>query len=1220
MNDYTNPADRSGHRDDAAANDALKKALDELMEGRGLPGEDAHGDSPGARKTGPEAGCPEVSAWIALLGAEVSTADAKGKARVEALMAHAAQCNRCAESLRMLTAEATPEESAELSRLASASPGWQHDLAIELARTPYRSAGSRKTRFYLWTGAGLAASLVLAVAGGLWWQRANTPERLLAEAYSHDRIFELRMPDAGYANITPQTHVRGGAASHESARLLDARARIERELENAPEDPHWLQLEARSDILEEKFDPAIDILDRLLAAGQPTSSLLVDDAAAYFQRGATTGSENDRTTALEYLRHADELAPGDPVVLFNEAVAMEDRGQVMNAVETWNRYLRFERDPRWLADGRRRLQALEQKLNQMKTHQSRMEQNLAKPQAMLALAGDPAALGAIDEELSGTLLPKLLIPAFPLPVDCSRGSPCAPVCADACLAARTLLHALAASLERNHQDPWLTQLLLPDSLPAKSSQTNLDYTRAINALARGIDADVTGDYLGAQRETLKAGETFHLLGNAAGEDRAQVERSYALMRASNIAGCYGAAHSLLGRDPQFASIQIYDLTQDTICDPHPGSVQENNPAYLHAEAMAEERKYTLLELRARIMLGAAAVDAGDTETAWRIGMATASRFFAGDYPPIRLYATLSGLYEVERGTPRVREALLVQREVLGVVGLTPSRALIPTERLNLAAAAIRAGAVGEAQEQEKQAQAELAANGGEESIQGFLAENEIAMSMLFLERHDQAAAAKMLDGADWHMAGEDNSYHRRDYAQARGQLELAEGHPELAENKLREAILEEERLAGAGGADGIVLAQQDRGLYAVLAGVWLGQGRSGEDVLALWERYRLRILGEAVPVCPAQGLDCLKPRLTEALGRMGENQLLGQIVLLDRLLLYRASGRGVVWTEMPVGRQELLAAAAPLEFAVSSPATPMAVVSRAARKVGDILLGQLDTHDAGAGTSGVLLLEADPLLGNLPWPSAETDAGPIGLHFNLEESPSLLLDIGTGSAMAGRTAGRSLIVGASVAGGENSILPEVLDEAKAVARFGNAPNLLLAGEATEPEVASWLTTAASIHFAGHAAQQDGGTRLLLAPGRPQASQNEAEPQRPYLDSALFRKHPPRNAQLAVFSACSTGKKEEGWNHGMGDIVDTLASLGVPDVVATRWQIDSESAVPMMDAFYGGLAKGLTVPEALTTARQTLIRDGRYRHPYYWAAYYASGFGRSDLSQVFHASQ
>ena len=127
-----------------------------------------------------------------------------------------------------------------------------------------------------------------------------------------------------------------------------------------PQNPHWLQLEARADLLEERFDPAIDILDRLLAAGPVTSGLLADDAAAYFQRGVATGSENDRATALDYLRHADELAPGDPVVLFNEAMVMEDRGQVMNAVETWNRYLRFERDPSWLAEGRRRLYALEQ--------------------------------------------------------------------------------------------------------------------------------------------------------------------------------------------------------------------------------------------------------------------------------------------------------------------------------------------------------------------------------------------------------------------------------------------------------------------------------------------------------------------------------------------------------------------------------------------------------------------------------------------------------------------------------------------------------------------------------------------------------------------------------------------------------------------------------------------------------------------------------------------
>jgi CHAT domain-containing protein len=89
---------------------------------------------------------------------------------------------------------------------------------------------------------------------------------------------------------------------------------------------------------------------------------------------------------------------------------------------------------------------------------------------------------------------------------------------------------------------------------------------------------------------------------------------------------------------------------------------------------------------------------------------------------------------------------------------------------------------------------------------------------------------------------------------------------------------------------------------------------------------------------------------------------------------------------------------------------------------------------------------------------------------------------------------------------------------------------------------------------------------------------------------------------------------------MGDIVATLASLGVPDVLATRWQIDSGSAVPMMDAFYGGLSKGLTVPEALTAARRSMVRDPRYRHPYYWAAWYASGTGIANLSPIFHGSK
>jgi hypothetical protein len=154
------------------------------------------------------------------------------------------------------------------------------------------------------------------------------------------------------------------------------------------------------------------------------------------------------------------------------------------------------------------------------------------------------------------------------------------------------------------------------------------------------------------------------------------------------------------------------------------------------------------------------------------------------------------------------------------------------------------------------AEAELAANGGGESVKGFLAENEMAMADLYLARHDLSAAAKILDAARGHIAGERNTYHRRDYAVDYGQLELALGHPEAAESMVRDAVLEDERLAAKGGAENITLAQQDRDLYAILAGLWVAQGRPGEDILALWERYRLRILGKPVPICAGRGLAC----------------------------------------------------------------------------------------------------------------------------------------------------------------------------------------------------------------------------------------------------------------------------------------------------------------------------------------------------------------------------
>jgi tetratricopeptide (TPR) repeat protein len=1135
--------------------------------------------------------CPDPITWRRMATGQLTPVES------ETFLLHAASCDKCLSALKsnVGTAE-TGDEGVDLPFFpATRSPQWQHDLALRLAATPRRTSFSwihlgRRTLGLIPIAALIVGALIV------WYRHQESPDRLLAEAYAQHRIFDLRLPGARFAPVTPAVHLRNSAMVADSPLLLNARAEIARQLERSPDDPHWLELQARADLLEENYDPAVDELDRLIASGPVTAGLLVDDASAYFERGTATGSENDRAAALNNLRRADELAPDDPVVLFNEALVMEDCSQLINAVETWNRYLRFERDPEWLAEGRRRLQLLEARLDQLRSHHARMENYLATPAAMLALAADGTKLAAVDEELSTTMLPQLLFAAYPDPDLRTRGSPCP----DRCESAQSLLRALAESLEVNHQDPWLHQLL-----PASNTPPNSLFVQAVNELARALESEGTDEYVQSQSWANASEHNFRLIGNEAGADRALLESSYDAQRLGKMKACLVAARELLQKGSRFPWIEVSALTQTSICDEGSNSATQASPLSARASILAAQHHYALLAMRSRNQIGGAAVEAGDTEDSWRILMETLRQFYAGDYPPFRAYTILAGLAEVEKNTPREQLELLIQRELLGILKLTPSRALIPAQRYDLAIAAIRAGSIAEAQAQMGKVEAELKQQKDQRSLREFLADSEIALANLYLSRGDQLSAANLLQRAQAHLAGLDDKEEIALYAAARGQLLLASGKPEAAEPLLRNAILTEEDRGRSVGAGNMIFARQDRVLYATLVATWLALDRPGRGILALWERYRLRILGQPVSPCPHEDLDCLTPQLDSALTRELKrgDQLIGVIVLSDRLLSYHAEDRRVQWREIHLQETQVLKSVSNLQCLASTPATSLPSVEVAARRTGEILLPDLD-HPATS--SPLLLIESDPLIGNLPWPAVESASGPIGLRFDLDEVPSLLLAPRRSPAASTSSA---LIVGASIGAGAPSMLSSALDEARSVALFEARPDVLLGRQATQDRVARDLRSAALIHFAGHAARHNGETRLLLAP-------SGLAGDRPFVDEALLRANPPRKACLVVLSACATGQSQPGWDHGTGDMVDELTAMGVPQIVATRWPIESTTAVTLMRAFYSNLATGESAPAALTDARRVVAASPRSRHPFYWAAYDAFGAGHSDLHSIF----
>ena len=1175
------------------------------------------------RLGGNQSDCPNAESYMNLASGLTENGD------TDELLAHAATCSACADvlsrSLGAMDGNPSPEEAAAIAELAAARREWQQRLARDLAATPARKRSPIVHPGRWVGGSAIAAGLVLAAGLILLQKQNNTPEHQLAMAYEQSRSLELRIPEAKYAALTSGGRTRGALANREPSKLLDARARLARELERSPQDPHWLELQARADILEERYNSATDVLDRLIAQGPVNSELLADAASAYFQRGLVSGSELDRSTALDYLRRADEMAPTDPVILFNEAIVMEDRGQMMNAVEVWNRYVTVERDPKWVAEGKRKLAALEQTLNRLKSHESRINQMLATPTSMEALARDAPKLASLDEELSTYDLNKLLQDAYPLsggqtrqPASANtpeaRGSPCN----DSCLASRILLKAIGASLELKHHDSWLTDLLSPDfdKLPIATATS---YAQALHLLGQATEFDNNGvSPKGAEKsegaETLfrnlkvSGRATPALLAAASvGLDRSTVEFMMALQTQVKFQECrlqsqrFHAGSSSQLKSGKYPWIDAVERITEKVCDDTPETRSTGRNLLLTASHLAEVDHYRLLKARINMRLVDDSQNAGDEEAAEHLTMSTLRELYAGDPPPFRITYTMTALDYIEGISSRAHTAVLTLQESLFWYELLGNHAIGSVQRMDLARAEMRIGAMKEAQRQLALAQEERDSLGSVTMQSNLETEPDILLSSSLLEQGDLGDAEKYLDRASAHMLGYSDSWGLRAYAAARGQLELASGNFNAAAETLESEIRSSEgRNVRRGDKESEAeYGAQDHDLYAELAAVWLAVGRSPESVLALWERFRLRSRGLPIVQCIGGALDCEQPFVTSAQRDIGEDLLIGQILLLDRVLVYRADKNQVTWSEKRLRRQDVLDGAQTFERAVSSPFTSLRTASQLGAYVAEALLPVLP---ANMPDSSTLLLEPDPMLQNLSWPVLPTPSGPLGMQFPLAEMRSILAT--RKPTIPGHSSGfsisdQALVVGASMAAGEMAPLPDALKEARNVNRFLNSSELLLGEQATSSNVAARLGSATIFHFAGHSVQTKNGTELLLAADRP----NE---QFPWVDGEFLRQHPPRACRLAVLSACATGSRDASWDHPLQDMVETLSALGVPAVVATRWQIDSGAAVPLMNDFYASLAKGNSVAMALTSARRVQFGQSLYNNPYYWGAYYVTG--------------
>ncbi|MFL6277344.1 MAG: CHAT domain-containing protein [Blastocatellia bacterium] len=216
----------------------------------------------------------------------------------------------------------------------------------------------------------LAGVLLALVLGGGWtvWRlffyRSPIAKGLeaLQTAYRSGRPLESRISGFSYA---PLTSLRGTSTADENAHALATHLLLEAVYDQpSAESRHAL---GRYYLTERQYDRAIAELQSALRADAENPRLQNDLAVAFFEKGRNeTGEQGNGdieafARSLELLNRALRAAPSFPEVLFNRALLRQQMMLTERAEEDWHAYLEQDSTSRWADEARQHLQRIEER-------------------------------------------------------------------------------------------------------------------------------------------------------------------------------------------------------------------------------------------------------------------------------------------------------------------------------------------------------------------------------------------------------------------------------------------------------------------------------------------------------------------------------------------------------------------------------------------------------------------------------------------------------------------------------------------------------------------------------------------------------------------------------------------------------------------------------------------------------------------------------------------
>jgi len=1136
----------------------------------------------------------------------------------EKKLRHAAQCDYCGALLRQTLAdfsiELTAEEKRVIAEMTSIKTGWQRKFAKRLSSMSRAKTSpiSQKDRFGIrwwtmsatwrrWAIAGATAIVLFSISWMVLFRRpsvnaAAQVNELLAQAYGEKRITELRIQGAAYSSVWM---LRAGSGTESvldrPAPLLDAESRIARELQSKPDDPIWLQIKARADLVEGRhFAPAIATLERVLETTPDDNSIRQDLAIAYFQRAEALNRPIDHGKAVDLLGAVLARQPNNTVVLFNRAILLERLFLYHQAEDDWKRYLELDPSSAWAKEARSRLAALQEKIHQRDT-QSNLP--IADPGqfAVIAISGTPEMISGLDSHVEMYLevaIQSWIPKAFQRTAE-NKGESSA---------ARSGLNALASMLASKHGDTWLRDFL-------KRAGDDPEFGTSATWLSLSYQASAARDDDKARVLARLAAGNFLRRGNEAGALYAHWEQLYASRLSLRGKECFGLAQELWNmlKETSYYWLQARTLLDYSACANSSSHIRMAARLSNTGSRMSEKHGYPDLYLRN--LKWSADIDSEIDGSATSLDRAiTGLRQFwsasVGYMPGYNLYSAIDYDSEFEQ---LWHLDVAVIKEGLQLLVADPDLSMRAAQHQRLANALLRSGDSRGAEVHLLQAIELLDVLPPGESVRNNVADVAISIAGVDVLQGDPQRAISRLKAIGERVEGAGNADLSFDFFSVFGKALVEVGQYRNAEAAFVRAL----RFAERGLQT--ISTEHERLLWSRRAGpvyrelVHLKLRDDPHAAFWWWEWFKgASVRGRAsqkfalIPMSQTSFLlSSSAERALHQKSRVGSAAIVSYAVFPEGIAVWVYDRSGVRYRWIAISVQRLETASGRFNAYCSDPTSDIQGI----RQIGQELYGVLwkPIEDLTQADSE-FIIETDGALDRLPFGVLVDSAGTyLGDRSNLSFSSGFYYLLASSAPPPLTRSSHALVVADSASHPEMQLsdLPDVEAEARTVASAFRSATLLLRGDANWFEITRALPRSELLHFSGHASI-DANTSGLVLGGSHYGERS--------LLSAIELSHASlRQMRMVVLSACETAQGSHGSFGDSESLARTLISSGVPQVIASRWPVNSDATRELMKQFYPTLLAGKPASQALRIAGTRLRDQSEWKHPFYWAAF--DVFGR-----------